>query len=68
MATPSTILATPSRLHATAGAKMAFGSLAPCPITLATRPRVPLCADTVALIDKNYRAYLAFTGPDRPLL
>jgi len=21
--------------------------------------------DTVALIDKNYRAYLAFTGPDR---
>src|SRR5258708_87835 len=67
MATPSTILTTPlAALHAAAGAKMGvwFGCAMPDdfgdPASEYRQAR-----DTVALIDKNYRACLSFTGPDR---
>jgi len=65
MATPSTILATPlAALHATAGRED----------WRLVRLRMPdnfgdeaaeyrYARDTVALIDKNYRAYLASPGP-----
>src|SRR5258708_15249184 len=67
MATPSTILTTPlAALHAAAGAKMGvwFGCAMPDdfgdPASEYRHAR-----ETVALIDKNYRACLSFTGPDR---
>jgi folate-binding protein YgfZ len=67
MATPATALTTPlSAVHAAAGARMGvwFGCALPDyfgdPAAEYRSAR-----DTVALIDKNYRAYLSFTGPDR---
>ena len=53
-------------IHAAAGAKMGvwFGCAMPDDFgDEAAEYRHP--RDTVALIDKNYRAYLSFTGPDR---
>jgi len=59
----STALAT---IHAAAGAKMGvwFGCALP---DYFSDPAAEFrtARDTVALIDKNYRAYLSFTGPDR---
>ena len=67
MASPTRSLNTPlSAMHAAAGAKMGvwFGCAMPDdfgdPATEYLYAR-----DTVALVDKNYRAYLSFTGPDR---
>ena len=67
MATPSTSLTTPlAALHAAAGAKMGvwFGCALPDYFGDAAA-EYRSARDTVALIDKNYRAYLSFTGPDR---
>ena len=67
MATPSTALTTPlAALHAAAGAKMGvwFGCVLPDYFGDAAA-EFRSARDTVALIDKNYRAYLSFTGPDR---
>src|SRR6266852_1640675 len=53
-------------IHAAAGAKMGvwFGCAMPDDFgDEAAEYRHP--RDTVALIDKNYRAYVSFTGPDR---
>src|SRR5882724_4814597 len=67
MASPTGSLNTPlSAMHAAAGAKMGvwFGCAMPNDFgDPATEYRY--ARDTVALIDKNYRAYLSFTGPDR---
>ncbi|HKV60817.1 MAG TPA: hypothetical protein VJO16_02820 [Candidatus Acidoferrum sp.] len=67
MATPATALTTPlSAVHAAAGARMGvwFGCALPDyfgdPAAEYRSAR-----DTIALIDKNYRSYLSFTGPDR---
>src|SRR5256885_15971512 len=67
MATPATSLNTPlAAMHLAAGAKMGvwFGCALPDyfgdPAAEYRSAR-----ETVALIDKNYRAYLSFTGPDR---
>src|SRR5258708_3035769 len=67
MATPSTILATPlAALHATAGAKIGVWFACAMPDNFGDEAaEYRYARDTVALIDKNYRAYLAFTGPDR---
>lgn len=67
MATPATSLTTPlALLHAAAGAKMGvwFGCALPDYFGDAAA-EYRSARDTVALIDKNYRAYLSFTGPDR---
>jgi folate-binding protein YgfZ len=67
MATPSTSLNTPlAPLHLAAGAKMGvwFGCALPDDFGDADA-EYRYARDTVALIDKNYRAYLGFTGPDR---
>ena len=67
MATPATALTTPlSALHAAAGAKMGvwFGCALPDYFGDAAA-EYRSARDYVALIDKNYRAYLSFTGPDR---
>jgi folate-binding protein YgfZ len=67
MATPATALTTPlSAAHAAAGAKMGvwFGCALPDFFGDAAA-EYRSARDTVALIDKNYRAYLSFTGPDR---
>jgi folate-binding protein YgfZ len=67
MATPATALTTPlAALHAAAGAKMGvwFGCALPDYFGDAAA-EYRSARDTVALIDKNYRAYLSFTGPDR---
>ncbi len=67
MATPATALTTPlATLHAAAGAKMGvwFGCALPDYFGDAAA-EYRSARDTVALIDKNYRAYLSFTGPDR---
>jgi folate-binding protein YgfZ len=67
MATPSTALTTPlAAVHAAAGAKMGvwFGCALPDYFGDAAA-EYRSARDTVALIDKNYRAYLSFTGPDR---
>jgi folate-binding protein YgfZ len=67
MATPSTSLTTPlAAVHATAGAKMGvwFGCALPDYFGDAAA-EYRSGRDTVALIDKNYRAFLSFTGPDR---
>src|SRR5258708_27207329 len=67
MATPATSLNTPlAAVHLAAGAKMGvwFGcALADC----FGDDGAEYCSAraTVALIDKNYRAYLCFPGPDR---
>ena len=67
MATPSTILTTPlAALHASAGAKMGVWFACAMPDDFGDEAaEYRYARDTVALIDKNYRAYLAFTGPDR---
>src|SRR6266852_1905901 len=60
MASPATSLNTPlTAMHTAAGAKM--GVWLGC--TMPDEYRY--ARDTAALIDKNYRAYLGFTGPDR---
>src|SRR5258708_2893002 len=67
MATPSTILTTPlAALHAAPGAKMGVWFACAMPDNFGDEAAEYRHArDTVALIDKNYRAYLSFTGPDR---
>jgi folate-binding protein YgfZ len=60
-------LATPlADLHAAAGAKLGswFGCALPDDFG-DWRAEYLFARNTVALIDKNYRAYLSFTGPDR---
>src|SRR5437879_6085108 len=67
MATPATSLNTPlAAMHLAAGAKMGvwFGCALPDYFGYAAA-EYRSARDTVALIDKNYRAYLEFTGPDR---
>src|ERR1700675_2540145 len=67
MATPATSLNTPlAAEHLAAGAKMGvwFGCALPDYFGDAAAEFLQ-ARDTVALIDKNYRAYLSFTGPDR---
>src|SRR6266481_3052345 len=59
----STALAT---IHAAAGAKMGVWFGCALPDYFSDRAaEFRTARDTVALIDKNYRAYLSFTGPDR---
>src|ERR1700731_106352 len=67
MATPATALNTPlAAAHLAAGAKMGvwFGCALPDYFGDAAA-EYRSARDTVALIDKNYRAYLSFSGPDR---
>src|SRR5258708_6915065 len=67
MATPATSLNTPlAAVHLAAGAKMGvwFGCALPDYFG-DDAAEYRSARDTVALIDKNYRAYLSFTGPDR---
>jgi folate-binding protein YgfZ len=69
METPSTseALETPlAALHRDAGAKMGvwFGCTLPDEFS-DWRAEYGLARNSVALIDKNYRAYLSFAGPDR---
>ena len=67
MATPGTAQNTPlAALHLAAGAKMGvwFGCALPDHFG-DEAAEYRRARDTVALIDKNYRAYLSFTGPDR---
>src|SRR5258706_5158662 len=67
MATPATSLNTPlAAAHLAAGAKMGvwFGCALPDYFGDAAA-EYRSARDTVAMIDKNYRAYLSFTGPDR---
>src|SRR5256884_185102 len=67
MATPATSLNTPlAAAHLAAGAKMGvwFGCALPDYFGDAAA-EYRSARDTVALIDKNYRAYLSFTRPDR---
>src|ERR1700687_2005310 len=67
MATPATALNTPlAATHLAVGAKMGgwFGCALPAYLGDAAAENRS-ARDTVALIDKNYRAYLSFTGPDR---
>src|SRR3989475_4128960 len=65
--TPTTPLNTPlAATHAAAGAKMGFWFGCAMPDDFGDEAAEYRHArDTVALIDKNYRAYLSFTGPDR---
>src|SRR5258707_10995847 len=59
----STALAT---IHAAAGAKMGVWFGCALPDYFSDRAaEFRTARDTVALIDKNYRAYVSFTGPDR---
>jgi folate-binding protein YgfZ len=63
----SGVLETPlAKVHASAGAKMGvwFGCALPDDFGDATA-EYRSARETVALIDKNYRAHLSFTGPDR---
>jgi folate-binding protein YgfZ len=67
MATPASALTTPlAATHAAAGAKMGiwFGCSLPDYFGDAAA-EYRSARDAVVLIDKNYRAYLSFTGPDR---
>jgi folate-binding protein YgfZ len=67
MATPASALTTPlAATHAAAGAKMGiwFGCALPDYFGDAAA-EYRSARDAVVLIDKNYRAYLSFTGPDR---
>jgi len=67
MATPTTSLNTPlAAVHLAADAKMGvwLGCALPDDFGDAAA-EYRYARDTVALIDKNYRAYLSFTGPDR---
>jgi folate-binding protein YgfZ len=66
-ASTGTALATPlAAIHLRAGAKMGvwFGCALPDDFGDASA-EFRHAHESVALIDKNYRAYLAFTGPDR---
>src|SRR6266853_1601487 len=67
MASPSTILTTPlAALHVAAGAKMGVWFACAMPNNFGDEAAEYCYArDAVALIDKNYRAYVSFTGPDR---
>src|SRR5260370_8294027 len=67
MAQPTTALNTPlAAVHVAAGAKMGvwLGCALPDDFGDAAA-EYRNARETVALIDKNYRAYLSFTGPDR---
>jgi folate-binding protein YgfZ len=67
MILPGTVLNTPlAAVHAAAGAKMGvwFGCTLPDYFGDAAA-EYRAARNTVALIDKNYRTYLSFTGPDR---
>src|SRR5437762_8966548 len=67
MATPATSLNTPlAAAHLAAGAKMGvwFGCALPDYFGDAAA-EYRSARDAVALIDKNYRAYVSFVGPDR---
>jgi folate-binding protein YgfZ len=67
MATPTTSLNTPlAAMHLAAGAKMGvwLGCALPDDFGDAAA-EYRYARESVALIDKNYRAYLSFTGPDR---
>ena len=67
MATATTALNTPlAAVHLAAGAKMGvwFGCALPDDFG-DTAAEFHYARETVALIDKNYRAHLCFTGPDR---
>src|SRR5438270_6968582 len=67
MPSPATSLNTPlASAHLAADAKMGvwFGCALPDYFGDAAA-EYRSARDTVALIDKNYRAYLSFTGPDR---
>ncbi len=67
MASPATSLNTPlAAVHLAAGAKMGvwFGCALPDYFGDAAA-EYRHARETVALIDKNYRGYLSFTGPDR---
>ncbi|HXL20925.1 MAG TPA: glycine cleavage T C-terminal barrel domain-containing protein [Candidatus Dormibacteraeota bacterium] len=67
MSEGASVIETPlAALHRAAGARMGewFGCALPDDFgDIAAEER--LAMESVALIDKNYRAYLAFTGPDR---
>ncbi len=71
MATPSTgnnaALNTPlAATHLAAGAKMGVWLGCALPDSFVdTAAEYRYARETVALIDKNYRAYISFTGPDR---
>jgi folate-binding protein YgfZ len=67
MATPATSLNTPlAAMHLAAGAKMGVWFSCALPDYFSDPAAEYRSArDTVVLIDKNYRAYLSFTGPDR---
>lgn len=67
MATSTTSLTTPlGALHTAAGAKMGVWFGCALPDNFGDEAaEFRHARDTVALIDKNYRAYLSFTGPDR---
>jgi folate-binding protein YgfZ len=67
MATPTTSLNTPlAAMHLAAGAKMGVWLGCAMPDNFGdAAAEYRHARDTVALIDKNYRAYLSFTGPDR---
>src|SRR5467141_4980604 len=67
MASPATSLNTPlAVMHAASGAKVGVWLGCAMPDNFGDEAaEYRYARDTVALIDKNYRAYLAFTGPDR---
>jgi folate-binding protein YgfZ len=67
MTLPDSVLNTPlAAAHIAAGAKMGvwFGCALPDDFGDAA-VEFRFARDSIALIDKNYRAYLSFTGPDR---
>ncbi len=67
MPAPNQVIATPlAELHRTEGA--AIGTWFGCALPdhwIDPRAEQQFALDSVALIDKNYRAYFSFTGPDR---
>jgi folate-binding protein YgfZ len=66
--TTKTVIDAPLRtLHAQAGAAIGtwFGCALPDHFSSDWQAEYRAARETVALIDKNYRAYLRFTGPDR---
>jgi folate-binding protein YgfZ len=67
MATPGTALDTPlTATHVKAGAKMGVWLGCALPDGFGdSAAEYRFARESVALIDKNYRAYLSFTGPDR---
>ncbi len=67
MPAPNQVIATPlAELHRTQGAAIAtwFGCALP-DHWIDPRAEQQFALDSVALIDKNYRAYFSFSGPDR---